>query len=49
MKCKRSPSEQLKGSAERTEEEPQLVPPHPPVVVDHQQLSVKFLKIILSI
>uniref|UniRef100_A0A8C4I5U2 ATPase family AAA domain-containing protein 2 n=1 Tax=Dicentrarchus labrax TaxID=13489 RepID=A0A8C4I5U2_DICLA len=37
-KCKRSPSEQLKGSAERTEDEPQPVPPHPPVVVDHQQL-----------
>ncbi|KAM9339136.1 ATPase family AAA domain-containing protein 2B [Symphorus nematophorus] len=38
-KCKRSPSEQLKGSTERTEEEPQPVPPHPPVVVDHQRLS----------
>ncbi|XP_035534519.1 ATPase family AAA domain-containing protein 2B isoform X2 [Morone saxatilis] len=37
-KCKRSPSEQLKGSAERTEDEPQPVPAHPPVVVDHQQL-----------
>uniref|UniRef100_A0A4W6DZX0 ATPase family AAA domain-containing protein 2 n=1 Tax=Lates calcarifer TaxID=8187 RepID=A0A4W6DZX0_LATCA len=36
----RSPSEQLKGSVERTEEEPQPVPPHPPVVVDHQQLLV---------
>ncbi|XP_070705276.1 ATPase family AAA domain-containing protein 2B [Pempheris klunzingeri] len=38
-KCKRSMSEQLKGSAERTEEEPQPAPPHPPVVVDHQQLT----------
>ncbi|XP_076611635.1 ATPase family AAA domain-containing protein 2B [Chaetodon auriga] len=38
-KCKKSLSEQLKGSAERTEEEPQPVPPHPPVVVDHQRLS----------
>ncbi|XP_040920555.1 ATPase family AAA domain-containing protein 2B isoform X1 [Toxotes jaculatrix] len=38
-KYRRSPSEQLKGSAERTEEEPQPVPLHPPVVVDHQQLS----------
>ncbi|KAM9840773.1 ATPase family AAA domain-containing protein 2B [Aulostomus maculatus] len=38
-KCKRSPSEQLKGSAERTEEEPKPVsPPHPPVVVDHERL-----------
>ncbi|XP_030577511.1 ATPase family AAA domain-containing protein 2B isoform X2 [Archocentrus centrarchus] len=33
-----SSSEQLKESAERTEEEPQPVPPHPPVVVDHQRL-----------
>ncbi|XP_058469113.1 ATPase family AAA domain-containing protein 2B [Solea solea] len=32
--------EQLKGSAEQTEDEPQPVPPHPPVVVDHQQLLV---------
>ncbi|XP_027140035.1 ATPase family AAA domain-containing protein 2B isoform X2 [Larimichthys crocea] len=38
-KCKTSPFEQHKGSAERTEEEPQPVPPHPPVVVDHQRLS----------
>ncbi|XP_069014682.1 ATPase family AAA domain-containing protein 2B isoform X1 [Embiotoca jacksoni] len=37
-KCKWSPSEQLQGSAERTEEEPQPGPPHPPVVVDHQRL-----------
>ncbi|XP_042359380.1 ATPase family AAA domain-containing protein 2B [Plectropomus leopardus] len=37
--CEASPSEQLKGSAERTEEEPQPVPPHPPLVVDHQRLS----------
>nr|XP_046228810.1 ATPase family AAA domain-containing protein 2B isoform X2 [Scatophagus argus] len=39
-KCKKSLSEELKGSAERTEEEdePQPVPPHPPVVVDHQRL-----------
>ncbi|XP_037606730.1 ATPase family AAA domain-containing protein 2B isoform X2 [Sebastes umbrosus] len=36
--CKMSPSEQLKGSAEKREEEPQPVPPHPPVVVDHQRL-----------
>ncbi|XP_035000431.1 ATPase family AAA domain-containing protein 2B isoform X2 [Hippoglossus stenolepis] len=36
-KCKRSPSEQLKESVETTEEEPQ---PVPPVVVDHQQLTV---------
>ncbi|CAI5683276.1 ATPase family AAA domain-containing protein 2B isoform X1 [Oreochromis niloticus] len=33
-----SSSEQLKESAERTEEEPQAVPPHPPVVIDHQRL-----------
>ncbi|XP_042246942.1 ATPase family AAA domain-containing protein 2B [Thunnus maccoyii] len=38
-KCKSSLSEQLKGSAERTEEEPHPVPPHPPVVVDHERLS----------
>uniref|UniRef100_A0A665VHL1 ATPase family AAA domain-containing protein 2 n=1 Tax=Echeneis naucrates TaxID=173247 RepID=A0A665VHL1_ECHNA len=37
-KCKRSPSEQLKGSTGRLEEEVQPVPPPPPVVVDHQQL-----------
>uniref|UniRef100_A0A8C9XAD9 ATPase family AAA domain-containing protein 2 n=1 Tax=Sander lucioperca TaxID=283035 RepID=A0A8C9XAD9_SANLU len=36
--CKVSLSEQLKGSAEWTEEEPQPVPPHPPLVVDHQRL-----------
>ncbi|XP_028996175.1 ATPase family AAA domain-containing protein 2B isoform X2 [Betta splendens] len=35
-KC--SPSEQLKGSPERPEEEPQPIPPRPPVVVDHQRL-----------
>ncbi|XP_040016757.2 ATPase family AAA domain-containing protein 2B isoform X1 [Gasterosteus aculeatus] len=33
------PSEQSKGSAEKTEEEPPAVPPQPPVVVDHQRLS----------
>ncbi|KAM7368152.1 hypothetical protein PAMP_014399 [Pampus punctatissimus] len=38
-KYKSSPSEQLKESAERTEEEPHPVPPHPPVVVDHERLS----------
>ncbi|CAK6962672.1 ATPase family AAA domain-containing protein 2B [Scomber scombrus] len=38
-KNKNSLSEQLKGSAERTEEEPHPVPPHPPVVVDHERLS----------
>ncbi|KAF0023225.1 hypothetical protein F2P81_023855 [Scophthalmus maximus] len=38
MECKRSPSEQL--TAEMAEEEPQPVPQHPPVVVDHQQLTV---------
>ncbi|XP_044026382.1 ATPase family AAA domain-containing protein 2B isoform X2 [Siniperca chuatsi] len=38
-KCKRTLSELLKGSAERTEEEPQPVPPRPPVVVDHERLS----------
>ncbi|XP_049914619.1 ATPase family AAA domain-containing protein 2B isoform X2 [Epinephelus moara] len=37
--CKTSLSEQLKGSAESVEEEPQPVPPHPPLVVDHQRLS----------
>uniref|UniRef100_A0A7N6AC47 ATPase family AAA domain-containing protein 2 n=1 Tax=Anabas testudineus TaxID=64144 RepID=A0A7N6AC47_ANATE len=37
-KQKRTPSEQLKGCAERTDEEPQPVSPHPPVVVDHQRL-----------
>ncbi|XP_026197029.1 ATPase family AAA domain-containing protein 2B [Anabas testudineus] len=37
-KYKRTPSEQLKGCAERTDEEPQPVSPHPPVVVDHQRL-----------
>ncbi|XP_062267496.1 ATPase family AAA domain-containing protein 2B [Platichthys flesus] len=36
-KYKRSPSEQLKESVETPEEEPQ---PVPPVVVDHQQLTV---------
>ncbi|XP_053301076.1 ATPase family AAA domain-containing protein 2B isoform X2 [Pleuronectes platessa] len=36
-KYKRSPSEQLKESLETPEEEPQ---PVPPVVVDHQQLTV---------
>lgn len=40
VKCMDSSSEQLKGSAERTEEEPQP-PVHPPVVVDHQRLLVK--------
>uniref|UniRef100_UPI0037E736EF ATPase family AAA domain-containing protein 2B n=1 Tax=Semicossyphus pulcher TaxID=241346 RepID=UPI0037E736EF len=35
----RSLSEQLKGSEERTEEQPPPLPPHPPVVVDHLQLS----------
>uniref|UniRef100_A0A3P8UP21 ATPase family AAA domain-containing protein 2 n=3 Tax=Cynoglossus semilaevis TaxID=244447 RepID=A0A3P8UP21_CYNSE len=39
VKCMDSSSEQLKGSAERTEEEPQP-PVHPPVVVDHQRLLV---------
>ncbi|XP_054618114.1 ATPase family AAA domain-containing protein 2B isoform X2 [Dunckerocampus dactyliophorus] len=46
-KCKRSPSEQLKGSAVRTEEEPEPAhhhtpppPPPPPVVVDHERLLV---------
>lgn len=34
-----SPSEQLKGPAERMEIEPPPVPPHPPVVVDHQRLQ----------
>ncbi|XP_060908447.1 ATPase family AAA domain-containing protein 2B isoform X1 [Labrus mixtus] len=38
-KRSRSLSEQLKGSAEGTEEQPQPLPPHPPVVVDHQRLS----------
>ncbi|XP_030261126.1 ATPase family AAA domain-containing protein 2B [Sparus aurata] len=38
-KCKRSLSEQQMGSVERIDEEPQPVPPHPPVVVDHQRLS----------
>lgn len=33
-------SEQLKGITERTEEEPQPAPPHPPLVVDHQRLAV---------
>uniref|UniRef100_A0A7N8XTA3 ATPase family AAA domain containing 2B n=1 Tax=Mastacembelus armatus TaxID=205130 RepID=A0A7N8XTA3_9TELE len=37
-KCKSSLFEQLKGLAERAEEEPLPVPPHPPVVVDHQRL-----------
>ncbi|KAM3602355.1 uncharacterized protein V6R79_002661 [Siganus canaliculatus] len=38
-KCKKGLSEEgLKGSAERSEDEPQTVPPHPPVVVDHQRL-----------
>ncbi|XP_034006350.1 ATPase family AAA domain-containing protein 2B isoform X2 [Trematomus bernacchii] len=32
-------SEQLKGITERTEEEPQPAPPHPPLVVDHQRLA----------
>lgn len=36
--CNMSLSEQQKGSAEKTEEEPQPVPPHPPLVVDHQRL-----------
>ncbi|KAF7646624.1 hypothetical protein LDENG_00184220 [Lucifuga dentata] len=39
-KCQRNLSEQLKESADRTEEEPQEVPAHPPVLVDHQRLSV---------
>uniref|UniRef100_A0A671UEG7 ATPase family AAA domain-containing protein 2 n=1 Tax=Sparus aurata TaxID=8175 RepID=A0A671UEG7_SPAAU len=39
QKCKRSLSEQQMGSVERIDEEPQPVPPHPPVVVDHQRLS----------
>lgn len=39
-KWKKSPSEQLKGSVERIEEEPEPVPPHPPVVIDHQRLLV---------
>ncbi|XP_053192923.1 ATPase family AAA domain-containing protein 2B [Scomber japonicus] len=38
-KNKSSLSEQSKGSAEGTEEEPHPVPPHPPVVVDHERLS----------
>uniref|UniRef100_A0AAQ5YDC5 ATPase family AAA domain-containing protein 2 n=1 Tax=Amphiprion ocellaris TaxID=80972 RepID=A0AAQ5YDC5_AMPOC len=38
LKCRWSPSEQLKDSAERIEEELHPVPPHPPVVVDHQRL-----------
>ncbi|XP_073348896.1 ATPase family AAA domain-containing protein 2B [Pagrus major] len=38
-KCKKSLSEQQMESVERIEEEPQPVPPHPPVVVDHQRLS----------
>uniref|UniRef100_A0A3Q1GKD3 ATPase family AAA domain-containing protein 2 n=1 Tax=Acanthochromis polyacanthus TaxID=80966 RepID=A0A3Q1GKD3_9TELE len=37
-KCRWSPSEQLKDSAERIEEDLHPVPPHPPVVVDHQRL-----------
>ncbi|XP_008277854.1 ATPase family AAA domain-containing protein 2B, partial [Stegastes partitus] len=37
-KCRWSSSEQLRGSTERTEEELPPVPPHPPVVVDHQRL-----------
>ncbi|XP_061785401.1 ATPase family AAA domain-containing protein 2B isoform X1 [Nerophis lumbriciformis] len=46
-KCKRSQSEQLKGSAVRTEEEPKPAPPRPPpppppppVVVDRERLLV---------
>lgn len=39
-KCKGSPSEQLKGSGDVMEEEPQPVPSLPPVVVDHQRLLV---------
>ena len=42
-KNKSSLSEQSKGSAEGTEEEPHPVPPHPPVVVDHERLSVRKL------
>nr|XP_019947371.1 PREDICTED: ATPase family AAA domain-containing protein 2B isoform X1 [Paralichthys olivaceus] len=38
--CKRSPSEQLKEFVEMTEEDLQPVPLQPPVVVDHQQLTV---------
>ncbi|KAM7395711.1 hypothetical protein PAMA_007130 [Pampus argenteus] len=38
-KCESSPSELMKESAERTEEEPHPVPPHPPLVVDHERLS----------
>ncbi|XP_028253040.1 ATPase family AAA domain-containing protein 2B isoform X2 [Parambassis ranga] len=38
QKCKWSPSEQMTGAVERTEEEPQSVPHQPPVVVDHQRL-----------
>ncbi|XP_034555220.1 ATPase family AAA domain-containing protein 2B isoform X2 [Notolabrus celidotus] len=38
-KRSRSLSEQLMGSAESSEEQPQPVPPRPPVVVDHQRLS----------
>lgn len=34
----RNPSEQFMGSAERSEDEPQPPPLHPPVVVDHQRL-----------
>ncbi|XP_054474206.1 ATPase family AAA domain-containing protein 2B [Anoplopoma fimbria] len=37
--CRMSLSEESKGSAEKTEEEPQPVPPQPPLVVDHQRLS----------
>ncbi|XP_059212664.1 ATPase family AAA domain-containing protein 2B [Centropristis striata] len=44
--CEMSLSEQLKESAERTEEEPQPIPPHPPVVVDHQRLAALLDKVV---
>ncbi|XP_074541085.1 ATPase family AAA domain-containing protein 2B [Halichoeres trimaculatus] len=37
-KCTRSLSEELMESADMPEEQPQPVPPRPPVVVDHQRL-----------
>ncbi|XP_068609692.1 ATPase family AAA domain-containing protein 2B [Brachionichthys hirsutus] len=37
-KARKSVSEEVKGPAERTEEEQPPVSPHPPVVVDHQRL-----------
>ncbi|XP_061667938.1 ATPase family AAA domain-containing protein 2B isoform X2 [Syngnathoides biaculeatus] len=40
-KSKRSPSEQMKTSASRTEDDPKPAPPPPPpLVVDHEQLLV---------